>query len=265
MKYKEKYIQSLDNNIIKYIFKLKLKKYRYLYNQTIAEGLKVIDTILNSKWKLEYILYSDDGKDLLELIKHKIDKNNIIKVNKNIIDKISNLESNTGILAVFNFKNEDKNILLADKALVLDNIQDPGNMATIIRSALAFGFKDIVILNSVDIYSPKVIQASAGNVSLCNIYKIDLNQLIELTKTNNIKLISLVVKNGIKIDDINLGNSKIFLVIGNEGHGINQKLINNSDILYTINMDNNIESLNVSIAGSIALYIINQKLKNIIK
>jgi TrmH family RNA methyltransferase len=260
IKFKKKDITSLDNSIVKHVYKLKLKKYRNIYKQVLVEGIRVIDTVLNSNWSLEYIFYSDKAKKAIESLKDKIDSNKIIYVNDIIINKLTNLTQSPGIIAVFNFKEIDLDIVKLKKALILDNIQDPGNMATIIRSAMAFGFNNILTIGSVDIYNPKVIQASAGLVSLANIVKIDISYIINLAKLNNIKLISLVLKDGISLDSLEFNDENIFLIAGNEANGIDLNIRMSSHILGTIFMDDNVESLNVAVATSIAMYIINLKL-----
>ena len=152
-------------------------------------------------------------------------------------------------MAICEKKNNNK---LGNKIIVLDGIQDPGNLGTIIRSSVAFNFDTILISNdTVDPYNSKVIRASQGMNMKTNIIQGNLREY--LTDLKDYKIYGTSVVNGKNVKDISNKNN-LCVVMGNEGKGVSpeiQKLCN--DFIY-INMNNECESLNVAVAASIIMY-----------
>jgi TrmH family RNA methyltransferase len=172
------------------------------------------------------------------------------------MQKISSASTPSGILAIFKFP--DLPSLSLDHnnpPLVLANIQDPGNLGTLLRSAAAFNKKNIILINGVDVWNPKVIQASAGTLALINIYQYTWPEVLILKK--HFKLGALVIKEGKRPEEINY--SKTILIIGNEAHGLPQEWQNECDIKITLPMPGGTESLNAAVTGSIMLYLASQK------
>ena len=134
--------------------------------------------------------------------------------------------------------------------LVLAQISDPGNMGTLIRTAIACGVTSIVIVEGVDPWSAKVIQSSAGTISWIHVFEFDWQTLIDHKK--DLQLCALVVSEGIMPTELN--PTKSLLVVGNEAHGIPSQWQQHCDQLVTLPMPGKTESLNAAIAGSIALY-----------
>lgn len=234
-------IKSESNEKYKYINKLKKKKYRKKFNSFIVESIKIVEQIPDD-YECEFVFVNDDMKD------YKTNFKKIVFSNK-LFDKLSLLENPEGVSAVLKIKNKKE--LSSDKILLLDHIQDPGNLGTIIRSAEAFSFKDIILVNNcVDIYNEKTIRASMGSIFRLNFIESEIN-CIEDLKNKNYKLI-LADMNGKSVDYYKACN-KIILAIGNEANGISESLKNLSDDFVSIKMDGKIESLNAAIAASILM------------
>jgi len=155
------------------------------------------------------------------------------------------------VVAVCSMKKELP--ITGDKVLYLDNISDPGNLGTIFRSALAFGYKDIILDNTVSMYNEKVISSSQGAIFKLNIVNGDISSL---KKLNQYQIISTEIKGSILLDEIK-PNPKHILVLGNEAHGIKQEILNISSLRVRIPIQD-IESLNVAIAGAICMYALNK-------
>ena len=142
--------------------------------------------------------------------------------------------------------------------IMLDGLQDPGNVGTIIRSAVAFNFDTIIVgNNTVDIYNEKVLRASEGMIYNVNIIKKDLVDSIMDLKLKGYTIIGTKVDNGKKIEDITC--NKYAFIVGNEGNGISDEILDMCDEYIYIDMNKKCESLNVGIASSIVMYEINKK------
>ena len=231
---------STNNDFIKSIKKLNEKKYRDNTNTFLVEGEHLVHEAIKNNL-VKYVIVRDD---------YNFDYDNKIIVTDKVLKYISNLNTPSGIMAVCN-KLESKE--LGSRIIVLDNIQDPGNLGTIIRSAVAFNFDTIVISNdSVDVYNSKVIRATQGMLFNVNIVVTDLKEFLNSIK-DDYKIIGTDVTNGKSVSDFkNL--KKFAIIVGNEGQGISldtKKLC--SDFVY-IPMNQDCESLNVGVAASIIMY-----------
>ncbi len=239
-------ITSLENNKIKKYLRLKQKKYRDLENLFIVEGEHLVVEALNSNR-----LY-----DLLVLDGYNFDIDfNYTYVSLNIMKKLSNMESVPKVIGIV--KKIENDFLVGDRVLLLDDIQDPGNLGTIIRSSVAFSITDIVLsLNTVDLYNDKVIRSSQGMIFKINIVKKDLIETIKELKNNNYLILGTNVHDGVDIRDIN--PLKFALIMGNEGQGVKKEIQDMCDKNIYIKMNDNCESLNVGVATSIILYELNR-------
>jgi TrmH family RNA methyltransferase len=171
-------------------------------------------------------------------------------VSDNIIDQISLQVSSSGMIAIFAIPEQSKDF--DTNSVILAQVSDPGNLGTIVRTCAAFGILNIICINCCDVWSPKVVQSAVGNLSKVNIINLSWQEMINYKLKNNLKICGLVVdsQNSIK----NIKNNSYILVIGNEANGIPQEWQKDCDILATIKMQNNVESLNASIAAAIAIY-----------
>ena len=243
-----KSITSLTNPDIKYITSLHSTKGRAELNQFVAEGIRVCQTLLDGSLKLSR-LYATHA--MLDQAKLMADENRIVVVSAKVMEKISTSVTPSGIMAVFAIP---KPADLADLSagVVLANISDPGNMGTLIRSASALGARSVVVIEGADVWSPKVVQASAGTIGALKIFRCTTQELLE--HKGDFKLNALVVEGGASVESINKKNC--LLVVFNEAHGIPGELLASCDQEITLSMPGKIESLNAAVAGSIAMYMV---------
>ena len=235
-------ITSLENDKIKKLKKLKQKKYREQTNTYLIEGKHLIKEA-----------YQANCLDLLILVEDtdlKLDVDTLY-VTKEIMKVLSDVETPPSIMGVCH-KKEIKSA--HEKLLLLDSIQDPGNLGTIIRSAVAFGIDKIYIgNNSVDVYNPKTIRSSQGMIFKVNIEQTNLLELIPKLKKSGHSIIGTKVDGGNSLKTFEIPK-KFAIIMGNEANGVSEKIFNLCDKYLYIDMNNTCESLNVAVATSIILY-----------
>jgi len=240
----------LSKNKIKYINSLKIKKFRKKEKFFIVEGIKLINEILNSSFSVESLFSINFEKIDVK----KIELSRLKKIQEKDLKKITSLKNHQKALAIvkipeFNInENEIKNNL----SLIIDNVQDAGNFGTIIRIADWFGIKNIICSeNTVDLYNPKVIQATMGSITRVKIFYENLELFLKnfFSKDFNIY--------GTFLDGKNIYKKKLdkkgFIIIGNEGKGISKELYKfiTKKISIPSFSDKKVESLNVSVATAI--------------
>ena len=241
-------ITSVNNDHIKELIKLKDKKYRDSSNLFLVETSHLVLEANKLGLVKELILVKD------ELFPLDVDT---IYVSCEVMKKLASTSSIPKVMAVVYKKSEDINI--GKRILVLDNIQDPGNLGTIIRSAVAFNIDTIVLSNdTVDLYNPKVVRASQGMMFHVNIFRSDIIKFINELKNKGYKIVGTKVTNGHDVRNAKI-YSRFALVIGNEGRGISEDVLLMCDEYLYIRMNDNCESLNASVAASIIMYEINNK------
>lgn len=237
---------SIENKKIKEIKKLNNKKYRKETGLFIIEGEHLINEAYKNGYLKELILLENTEYKL------NIETN---YVNEKVMKYITELDTIPNMIGICN-KLEEKE--LGNRILVLDGIQDPGNLGTIIRSAVAFNVDTIVLgHNTVDLYNSKVLRASEGMIFNINIIEKKLIEYIPTLKKIGYKIIGTKVTNGKDIKDLEK-NQKICIIMGNEGNGINKEILDLCDDYIYIKMASICESLNVGVATSIILYEINR-------
>lgn len=238
-------ITSLDNDKIKEYSKLKEKKYRDKTGLFIVEGEHLVLEAYRAGLIKEILLEQDSVFPI---------DTEITYVTQDILNKLSDVETPSYIMAVCYKKNEDFSI--GNKILMLDGIQDPGNLGTIIRSAKAFNVDTILLSNvSVDLYNSKVIRATQGMMFHINIKRCNLLSYVSELKSKEIPIYVTRVEYGDDIRNlVDKDKLKYCLVMGNEGNGVSEEMKEVADRYIYINMNEMVESLNVSIATSILLY-----------
>lgn len=234
----------LTAHTIKILQSLDRKKFRQKYNLFLVEGNKTITELFNSNFKIKEIFSTDP---------QKLDRQDIpvTHISENELKKISFLQNPKDSVAVC-YLREEKKLKDGDLQLVLDGIQDPGNMGTIIRLADWFGIKQIICSkDTVDFYNPKVIMSSMGSFTRVNIVYEDLTKYLSHTKNVNI---------GTDMEGDNIYSfarpEKMNLILGNEGNGMRpetEKLLEKSVTIPRFGESQSTESLNVSMAASIIL------------
>lgn len=240
-------ITSLNNEHIKEIIKLKEKKYRDLSNTFLIEGRHLVLEAHREKKIVELILEQDELFPL---------DTNTLYVSSNVMKKLSDLSTPSNVMAVVE-KLDEKPI--GEKILILDNIQDPGNLGTIIRSAVAFNFDTIVLSpKTVDLYNPKVVRSTQGMMFHINIIVKEPVSFINELKNEGYKIVGTKVTNGVDVRDSKT-YSHFALIIGNEGKGMSEELSELCDEYLYIKMNDQCESLNAAVAASILMYEISNK------
>jgi len=245
----------LSQNKIKFIRSLELKKNRKKHNSFIVEGEKMVMELLKSKINVIEIFACN--KFITNNL-NSIENNFIInEISESELKKISNLKTPNEVLAVAKIPNVSiPDDYYKDLCLALDNIQDPGNLGTIIRTADWFGIKNIFCsADTVDVYNPKVVQATMGAIFRVNIFYIDLKNFITDAKSKNIKIFGTLLS-GNNIYKTKL-TDKAVIILGNESKGISkdiENMIENKIKIPQFSTDSNTsESLNVSIANAIVI------------
>ena len=245
-------IVSPENKKIKHIAKLKDKSYREETAQYFAEGLK---------WVSDALKYgtTSDIVDYILIKKSKIseffgsfgDFDRIYAVDDIVFDKVSDTKSSQGVLAVLNAK-KPISLPQSDRLLYLDRVRDPGNMGTVIRTACAAGYSDIVCDNCVDVYNPKVIRSSMSTILHVNVYSAEE---IALEKLKSMGYAVVVADaDGEDIFKLEKLPEKLVLVIGNEAEGVSKKISDISDISVSIPMNKSVESLNAAVSAAVLMY-----------
>lgn len=242
-------ITSLDNDRIKSYIKLKDRKYRKKTKTFIVEGMHLVLEAYKSGNLIELILEKDEVLP--------IDVPTIYVTNE-IINKISSLDNPSKVMGLC--KMNDNKEVTGNKILLLDGVQDPGNLGTIIRSSLAFNVDTIVTsLDTVDLYNPKVLRSTQGMVFHLNIVNMDLTEAITKLKKEEYPIYGTKVEYGSDVSTLpKKDRRKYALVMGNEGNGISSEVSALCDKFLYIDMNDKVESLNVAVATSILLYELNK-------
>ncbi|MFT4536791.1 MAG: TrmH family RNA methyltransferase [Saprospiraceae bacterium] len=237
----------VSNSTIKLIQSLKLKKYRQKYNLFVVEGWKSITTVLSQKEIIVERIFTSNPIDLKAYAQFP----EIIATKPSEIKKLSHLQSPTDAVALVKLHEANKKeVDYAKPMIYLDDIQDPGNLGTIIRIADWYGFGSILrSQGSADFYSPKAIQSSMGSFANLHLSTLDKTDLLE---QEEIQLVITSLHGSSSLDTLII-DQPICLVIGNEGKGVSQTLMDSATIKYTIEGSPNrkAESLNAAVATGI--------------
>lgn len=237
----------LSKSQISFIKSLHQKKYRKEHGLFIVEGIKSIKEFFQSSYQIHTIFYNSEQYNLLPKLPANI---NLFEVKNAELDKISTLQTPQGFLALIHIPKNRELALTALKnqfTLVLDGVQDPGNMGTIIRTADWFGFKNIICsADCVEVFNPKTVQATMGSLARVNIYEADLPALLE---KNTIPVFGALL-DGESIYKTEWGAEGL-VILGNEGKGISAEVIKKINKPVTIPRIGEAESLNVAVSAAI--------------
>ena len=237
-------ITSLDNDNVKKWKKLCKKKYRDEFGIYLVEGEHLVEEAYKSGVLDKVIVL--DGEDY--------SYDNIVYVSYEVMKAISSLDTPNKIMGVC--KKKENIEIVGKRFLLLDGIQDPGNLGTIVRSAVAFNIDTIILSDdTVDLYNPKVLRSTQGMIFHTNIFSYDIVAFINILKSMGITVYGTDVNNGIDARELSsLDKTSFALVMGNEGNGVRKEIKELCDKNLYINMNENVESLNVGVATSILLY-----------
>lgn len=242
-----KTITSVANPLVKQVVSLHDKKGRAAHGQCIVEGKRAILTCLAGKMKPVLLFVTQRAQAAVSELSSVVE---VIEVYDSVMRKISPSSTPSGLLAVFEIPQQPEFSELS-AGLVLVQLQDPGNVGTLIRTSAALQRRSIVCVEGVDPWSPKVIQASAGTIGMMSVF--EMSWEILLAQKKQLRLCALVVHGGRQPSDIDIHNS--LLIVGSEGHGLPEKSVAACEDLMTLPMPGGTESLNAAVAGSIALYL----------
>ena len=234
-----------------------IKEIKSRQNELVKEIAKLSDP----KARKEQKLFKVDGFHMLEMAKeakllHSVFTVKEIKgldvpqylVSEEVLEKLSSSKTPQGVVAVCHLLEEKP--IKSDKVLYLDDVSDPGNLGTILRTALAFGYDDVILSkNCCSIYNEKALQASQGAIFKLNI--VNDADLLKLKK-DGYEILATEIKGSVSLDEVSKPKKQV-LVLGNEAHGVSESILKLSDKRIRIDI-NNIESLNVAIAGAIAMF-----------
>ena len=242
-----KTITSRSNEQIKEVCELHEVKGRTQHKKFLGQGERVCTTLIKNRMKLVQLYVTQEYMTQAQKLANDFF---ITLVNKSVMEKISTLTSASGMIGVFEIPATPP-LAQLKSGLVMAQIADPGNMGTLIRTAAALNVKNIVIVEGADVWSPKVIQATAGTIALVDIFVLSWQALVTWKK--DARLAALVVKGGKNPSDINAQN--LLLVVGNEATGIQPSWLRDCTDYITIPMPGDVESLNAAVAGSLGLYL----------
>ncbi|HEY0667983.1 MAG TPA: RNA methyltransferase [Sphingobacteriaceae bacterium] len=240
----------LSKSELSFIKSLHLKKFRKEHRLFLAEGIKSVTEFLNSGYQIETIYCTDALAPNLNNISRKI---KLVTINETELQKITTLTTPQGVLAIIRTQEETEirpESFNGTFTLVLDGIQDPGNMGTIIRTADWFGFHRVICSpDCVEVYNPKVVQATMGSLSRTKIVYTDLYDLLTEIKVP----VYGAVLNGESIYHTSFRNEGVIL-LGNEGNGLSSNVLPFITQPITIPLFGHAESLNVAISAGIICY-----------
>ncbi len=240
-------LASMQNEKIKMLKKLMADKSLMFFDnpKLIQEAFDAGHNIIYIIKKEGYVGKTDYGGEVVE-------------VTENVFKNFSSTVNSQGLIGVVHFQEPNFKKPIGN-FLVLDGLQDPGNVGTLLRSALGSNFLDVYLLDSVKITNSKVVRSSMGAIFKLNIYQLSKQTFLEQFKNWNIPLV-VCDMNGQNVFDVNQwGNCGV--VVGNEGNGVSQEIKNIATKTIKIPMSNNLESLNAGVSGSIVMFLINNAKK----
>ncbi|CDQ18249.1 RNA methyltransferase, TrmH family [Halobacillus karajensis] len=239
-------LTSLQNAKVKEWKKLHKRKYRNQMGMFIVEGFHLVEEVLNSDWEIIELIIRD-GTDFT--IPEGLPS---VLVSDTVFRAIAETETPQGIAAVV--KQKDHTYNPARLTLMLDAVQDPGNVGTLIRTADAAGFDQVVLgTGTVDAYNDKVIRATQGSIFHIPVSTGDLNEFVQQSIEAGIEIWASALQDAVPFQQLE-SPSNAALIVGNEGQGIKEKLLEKADKRVYIPIYGQAESLNVGIAGAVLMY-----------
>ena len=251
-----KYIYSKDNKEFKKYKSLLVKKHRDKAGEYLVEGQRFVDQAILQNQEISAVIIEQSHEDLIEQYSNMT----VVILDDTCFKELSDTVHSQGIIAIVK-KKISCEIEYERPILVLDRIQDPGNLGTIIRTAVAAGISQVALSKmTVDPYNPKVVRSTAGALySIDLIESQDLNEMIKNLKQRDYQIIGTTMGANRHFDAVEYG-LKTAIIIGNEGNGISEDILEQTDFNISIPLFGEVESLNASIAAAIVLYEIGKQL-----
>lgn len=251
-------ISSKDNELIKHIKKLKDKKHRDESNEYIIEGVKLIEEAVKEKARIKKIIVCEDTTRTYEIpthIMYEIAKYECVYVTNKVFASITQVTNPQGIMAIIEKGDTDAQIdYTQDIIVALDDVQDPGNLGTILRTVDSIGLNQIIVSKgTADAFNSKVVRSTMGAIFRVKIIEVEnLPQAIKEMRRHHFKLMVTSLQTDNSIYDIKF-NKKI-IVIGNESNGVSKEVQEMADEKAKIPMLGKAESLNASVAAGVVMY-----------
>lgn len=241
-------ISSRENKKVKQWVKYHHKKFRDKDNKFLVEGEHLVEEAIQSNSLATLIVR--------EGINNKFDFEDVCYVSNDIIDELSVMTSKNDYIGVCNKSNITIDLANSSRFIILDNVQDPGNVGTIIRTAYSFGYDGIIVGNDCcDIYNEKVISATQGAIFNIPTYRCNLMNEINVLKDKGFYIYGTDLKESKFLSELVKYPTKLAIIVGNEGQGVKESILELTDQNIKIEMQN-FESLNVAVAASICMYVL---------
>lgn len=250
-----KRIESASNAWLKQIKKLELKKYRDNQNEYIIDGEHLVEEALTYDIKLKWILTTDDGLETYSHLIAQVAEEKIVILTPELLKQLSTLKTPQNIMAIVEKENDFE--LSKDKhILVLDQVQDPGNLGTMIRTADAAGFGGVILSKGcTDLYSEKAQRAMQGSqFHLPIMTDVVLSEWIEKAKAEGIIVAATALDESAETYKKLESKNQTAIVMGNEGQGVSREVLDLATKKVYIPMKGNSESLNVAVAAGIIMF-----------
>lgn len=246
-------ISSTKNEKIKELAKLQTAKGRKKAGLYLLEGEHLVEEAIKEKAPIELMVVSSNR---LEDYQHLLEQTvvQVLVVSQEVFQKLSMTETTQGILAIVKIENQTEPPC-SGRIIILDAVQDPGNLGTIVRTADAAGFDAVVLgTGTVDLYNDKVIRSMQGSHFHIPVLQADLREYLAALKNQGVEVAVTALHRDSKDYSILQGKSDIAIVVGNEGQGVSSEVIELADVVVTIPMFGKAESLNVAIASALLMY-----------
>ena len=241
-------ITSTQNRFVKEARSLAQRKFRVSTGLFLVEGINLLRDMPKSVCP-EYVFSTEDRLDEAREIFSDRESVPIYQVTDSVIESLADTATPYGIAAVCKIPKTEFTEPHGN-ALLLDGVSDPGNMGTILRTAAACDFCDVYLLDTVDVYSPKVIRATLGALFKVRVYEVDEAQALALVRNTNSAALDMGGSNILHTQV----EPPVLFVAGSEAHGVRQCLMDEVRNVYSLPMKNQIESLNVAVATAVAMY-----------
>lgn len=250
-----KIIESVKNDWIKQIKKLEKKKFRDLENRYLIEGEHLVEEAINYGGDVHFVLVTEDSLSSYTYLLEKIEEDKKVQVTYEVIKHLSTQPSPQPIMAIVGKENKQETARATKHVLLLDNVQDPGNVGTMIRTADAAGFSKVVLgKGTADVYNPKVVRSMQGSQFHIKLEEAELIETITELRKEAYRIYGTELnEEAISFKSIEKSD-KIAILMGNEGQGVSNELLKESDQNIFIPMKGHAESLNVAVAAGIVMF-----------
>ncbi|MFB9859759.1 TrmH family RNA methyltransferase [Salinicoccus siamensis] len=239
------FIGSKDNKRIKDLKKLQMKKYRKKEGRFLIEGEHLVEEAVRYHQTLHTLILLEGYDPTMQIP----EGTEMLSVSRAVMKTLSTLDTPPGVMAAVSYVAPEVG---EDNTLLLDGVQDPGNLGTLIRSADAFGFKHIILSHdTVDPFSDKVLRSTQGSL-----FHIHLETAEPTTAVNAFQgiVMGTAIDGAVLLDDTPSPEASVMVVLGNEGRGVSEEVLSLVDQKLKIGMPGDSESLNVAVAGSIIMH-----------